>query len=79
LFCIDRKGRNANAHPYERCKATNRPCGSLTQSSHLRGAGTRNPREQALTDQKESEDARTDFPNMLSHKSEHHLQTSIHR
>jgi hypothetical protein len=78
LFCINREGRNPNAHPYKHCKATNRPCGSPTHPSNLRSARTRNPREQTLTDQEKSKDARTDFPNMLSHKGEHHLQASIH-
>ncbi len=79
LFCINREGRNPNAHPYEHSKATNRPCGSLTHSSHLRCARTRNHREQPLTDQEKGKDACADFPNMLSHKGENHLRASIHR
>ena len=72
LFCINCEGRNPNSHPNKHCKAGNRSDGSLTHALRFGYARTSNQPKQTLTNDDDSQNTRTDFPDMLSHKGEHH-------
>jgi hypothetical protein len=77
LFCVNCEGRNPDSHPYKHGEATNRPGDALTHSLRSRRARTSNQPDQTLTNQEDGKDTRADFPNMLSHKSEHHNSALI--
>jgi hypothetical protein len=72
LFCINREGRDPNSHSDNHRKAANHPGSSLTHSLRLWCARASDQPKQTLTNDDDSQNTRTDFPDMLSHKSEHH-------